>query len=30
MTSLRKHWSRVQPYYWLLVGNLLPLFVASI
>lgn len=29
MTS-RKHWNRAKAYYWLLVGNLLPLLVSSL
>lgn len=30
MTSLRKYGRRAQSYYWLLVGNLLPLLVSSL
>lgn len=30
MNSLRNYWSKAQSYYWLLIGNLLPLFVSSL
>lgn len=30
MTSLLKQWNRARSYYWLLVGNLLPLLVSSL
>lgn len=30
MTSLLRYWRRAECYYWLMVGNLLPLFVTSL